>query len=265
MTLKKLVNIKQVGHYIFEVRKISKTANTRGIPAPESTLASRKEAETTLLLPKGKKRLKMDELKQFYPDIGKKHNELALKALTWLKYRITNKGMRGTTEVSLDRGYVADAVAICSLQYRFFRFYTKMSFPEARPFNVNYFACVFEAKSSRADFLSTFNLSEKHQNRHKPIGNLHWCVTPKKLIKPDELPDFWGLLEEKGGGLTEIKKPALNIIENSQLDIIAHNLLWAIQARRNYIHCCKCGVFIQSGYCSSECAKTNPHEGEKEA
>lgn len=190
----------------------------------------------------------LEQLKPYYPDIGKKHNALAIDALTWLSNKVTGKGMRGTTEASLDVGYVADVVVLCSLQYRFFEKYTGKGF-QAQPHRENYFACIFEAKASRSDFLSTFNDSPKHQNRHQPIGSLHWCVTPRKLIDPKELPDFWGLLEERGSGLSEIKQPILQIVTNQQFDKIAHNLLWAIQARRNHIHCVKCGAFIQQGYC----------------
>jgi hypothetical protein len=173
-------------------------------------------------------------------------------ALTWLNYKITSKGMRGTTEVSLCDGYVADAVALCGFQGEYFEKYT---LHKKEKFEFNYFACIFEAKVSRADFLSTFNKSPKHQNRQQPIGSLHWCVTPKGLIRPEELPDFWGLLEEYGCGLTEKRRPIFNILSEQQFDKIAHNLLWAIQAKRNYINCAKCGAFIREGYCSGKCAR----------
>lgn len=179
----------------------------------------------------------------------KKHNELTLAALTWLRNKVTGKGIRGTTEVSLDSGYVADAVVLCSLQYRFFTKYTGKGFPEALTHRENYFACIFEAKASRSDFLSTFNNSPKHQNRRQPIGSLHWCVTPKGLITPSELPDFWGLLEERGSGLSEIKQPILQTVTDQQFDKIAHSLLWTIQSRRNYMICKKCGRWVLEGYC----------------
>ena len=175
------------------------------------------------------------------------HTNLALASLTWLSNKITRKGMRGTTEVALDVGYVADAVALCSFQNRFFMAYTKDAgaFPQQ-----NYFACIFEAKASRSDFLNSFNDSPKHQNRHQPIGSLHWCVTPRGLVEAKELPDFWGLLEKKGIGLSELKKPVLQNISLERFDKIAHHVLWAIQARRNYLLCKRCGVFMQERYCN---------------
>jgi len=170
--------------------------------------------------------------------------------------------MRGTTEVTLDRGYVADAVAICSLQYRFWQQYRNnlSRVPTVRDYKqhqancikkemANYMAFIFEAKVSRADFLSTFNDSQKQKNRHKPIGNLHWCIAPKGIVHPNELPDFWGLLEPYGVGLTEKIRPLRIRINGSKLDRIAHSLLWPIQARRNYIYCQKCGKSIYEGYC----------------
>jgi hypothetical protein len=172
------------------------------------------------------------------------HDELKVMALTWLRNKVTGKGLRGTTEVQLADGYVADAVALCSLQNRFFQQYTACGCPVADRFDVNYFACIFEAKASRGDFLSTFNNSNKHQNRHKPVGNLHWCVTPSGLVKADELPEFWGLLESRGSGLREIKQPKLNVIAEPAFDAIAHKLLWAIQARRHYVICANCGAYL---------------------
>jgi len=178
-----------------------------------------------------------------------KHDELKLMALTWLNNKVTGKGLRGTTEVTLADGYVADAVALCSLQYRFFTQYTARGYPDAHPFKLNYFACIFEAKASRNDFLSTFNDSDKHQNRHKPVGNLHWCVTPRGLVDPGELPEFWGLLERSGSGLRERKRPVLNVLTESALDTIAHALLWGIQARRRYLACKQCGRYVAEAVC----------------
>ncbi len=198
---------------------------------------------------------------------GEKHNELALLGLTWLQNKATAKGMRGTTEVTLDQGYVADAVVLCRLQNCFFKRYCEHShltpitgygiLDKAKGKVVykwegevdNYFACIFEAKASRSDFLSTFNDGEKHKNRHKPIGNLHWCITPKGLVRPDELPDFWGLLEPYGAGLTEKKIPLINLLTNAEIDRIAHQLLWPLQASRGYTICQKCGKWVLKGYC----------------
>lgn len=192
-----------------------------------------------------------------------KHNDLSLMALTWLSNKVTGKGMRATTEVCLAEGYVADVVALCSLQYRFWKLYThNNTIPtisdyfqhrancKAREYeSVNYIACIFEAKASRNDFLSTFNEKTKHLNRHVPIGNLHWCVVNKGIVKAGELPDFWGLLEPSGSGLTERKKPLMQTKTMGELDKIAHALLWPIQSNRKYFICEICGRYANRGYC----------------
>lgn len=157
--------------------------------------------------------------------------------------------MRGATEVALYKGYVADAVALCSFQRRFFKAYLEHSILSEEEADVqNYFACVFEAKATRTDFCKTFRTNEIHK-RLDPIGSLHWCITPKRLVNHYELPNFWGLLEEYGAGLREVKKPQIKIISEARLDCIAHRLLWPLQARRNYINCQKCGKVISKGYC----------------
>lgn len=179
--------------------------------------------------------------------LGEKHKELAVLGLTWLGNKVTRKGMRGTTEVALAQGYVADAVAMCSLQRRFLKDYLWNSIlPDGEI--QNYFACVFEAKANRSDFCKTFRTSIIH-SRIDPIGSLHWCITPKRIVNHYELPSFWGLLEESGSGLREVKKPQIKIISGEQLDKIAHQLLWHLQARRNYICCKNCEKTIYEGYC----------------
>lgn len=194
-----------------------------------------------------------------------KHMKLTCLAGTWLANRVTRKGLRGTTEVAIDRGYVADFAALCSLQNRFFQAYCSYSHRSPRIYRLvvvdgtrryevagtveNYLACVFEAKASRADFLSTFGPGSKHAKRREPVGSLHWCVTPRGMIVADELPEFWGLLEERGAGLREVRKPKINVLTDARVDEIAHKLLWPLQARRQTTTCENCGKWIHKHYC----------------
>jgi len=189
-------------------------------------------------------------------------------ALTWLANKATARGIRGTTELALDRGYVADAVALCSLQDRFVRAYCEHSNLKQLVGNAhrnkesgkieytfagdvgNYLACIFEAKVTRSDFLATFGNGGRHKNRLTPVGALHWCVTPRGLVGPDEVPGFWGLLVPYGGGLSELKKPTIQILNEPDMDRIAHKLLWPLQACRGYIECKGCGRYTTAGYCS---------------
>jgi hypothetical protein len=174
------------------------------------------------------------------------HRQLAYAIPTWLSNRTTSRGIKGDVEVAIDDGYVADYFGLCSFQNRYYSDYCKFwdvpvvkeSVGMGDTFKhydlVNYFACVFEVKVSRYDFLKTFNNSARHANRHVPIGHLHWCVILKDIIKPDDLPSFWGLLEWTGQGLREKKKPVLCDVSNSTLDSLAHKLLWTIGTSKKY-------------------------------
>jgi hypothetical protein len=155
--------------------------------------------------------------------------------------------MRAATEVALGQGYVSDAVAICSLQGRFYANYCNGSASRT-----NYFACIFEAKVTRSDFLTTFGSQKSNRtNRHEPIGSLHWCVTPSKLVERQEVPYWWGLLEQcGGGGLREIKRPKLNTLAAADFDRIAHRLIWPLQAARNPFVCERCGRWLFSRFCN---------------
>jgi len=100
----------------------------------------------------------------------------------------------------------------------------------------HYFSCIFEAKASRGDFLSTFNDSKKHKNRKEPIANLHWCVAKKGVCEACELPDFWGLLLVSGVGLSEKRKPKICLKEKEHYDKFAHQLIWPMQKARNRVY-----------------------------
>lgn len=166
------------------------------------------------------------------------HINLQERALTWLDNRVTGAGMRAATEVCLAQGYVADSVALCSMQNRFFQEYCDFAKVRPRTYHPvhrerydgdinNYMACVFEVKVSMADFQSTFSANtKKHANRMEPIGSLHWVVAPKFTIKPEEVPDFWGLLISSHGGMRQVKPPLINQRTEAQMDKIAHNILW---------------------------------------
>ena len=161
---------------------------------------------------------------------GTLHDKLARKSLVWLHNRATAKGIAGATEVWLADRYVADAVALCSLQRQFFEKYVQ---PEARAdvlkqrSEANYFACVFEVKVSKQDFNKTFGAET---NRLTPVGSLHWVVAPRFMVK--KVPAFWGLLEARYRGLTEVIKPKFQPLTQRQLDRIAHCLIWPMTALR---------------------------------
>lgn len=58
-------------------------------------------------------------------------------------------------------------------------------------------SCLIECKTSRADFLA----DRKKWFRQDPtmgMGDWRFMLTPKGLIKPEELPENWGLLETTG-------------------------------------------------------------------
>jgi len=170
------------------------------------------------------------------------HNLLGIKALDWLRIRATHRGIRGTTEVGIIEGYVADGAALCSFQSRFYKRYCTISAlkPLLTTHNgdvINYFSCVFEVKVSIGDFRKTFK--DKTSGRHQAVANLHWCVFGMRrfqyLSLLDELPVFWGALIIAGRGLREIRPPRICLAPALSQDEFAHNLIWPLQASRVYL------------------------------
>ena len=159
------------------------------------------------------------------------HAELATRCLPWLQWRATGSGYRGACEVRSAPGYVADVVALCSFQNRFRQQYVSdADLPLVGGVGVlPEFACVFEVKVSRADFFATFGLGRAnghHANRLAPVGSLHWCVTPRAMVKVDDLADGWGLLEVRGPGLMERHPPRYSPCSRTARHAIAYALLW---------------------------------------
>jgi len=187
---------------------------------------------------------------------GKEHNDLIWLAANWISNRVTGRGMKGNSEISIAPKYVADYVCECSLQYTHYAKYCDNSGLDKghccsnifKGIN-NEFICVFEAKATRSDFLSTFNGSEKHKNRHKPVGSLHWCVLKKGIYSLDEVPEFWGVLEPYGSGLSEKRMPKLFEISEDKLLRVSHAIMWAIHKDRGYLPCVRCGQYTDELYC----------------
>lgn len=141
-------------------------------------------------------------------------------------------------------GYIADFVAIAGMNNSEHTRYTAHSGLVKKSMNSRHtydgwkriisgdidrwYVCVFEVKVSRTDFLNTFggNDSRHARARQEPVGTAHWVVAEKGVCKTKELPDFWGLLTPYGMGLTELKRPKLNILPDSKLHSMAFDMLW---------------------------------------
>lgn len=134
-------------------------------------------------------------------------------------------------EVPLANGYIADWVSLCGMQHRYERQYlSERQFERRNGILVSpEFACVFETKISRSDFMTTFGLNRIVQSgRSNPVGNLHWVVIPK-LQTPMPihlLPPQWGVLIEAGRGLRELIKPKFCHAHKDIIYGIAYHILW---------------------------------------
>lgn len=173
-----------------------------------------------------------------------RHIELQNMIRRWIDNRSFK--MCGLPEANVV-GYIADFVAIAGMNDEHHSRYTKNSglskMYMSPVFNKNnfghqdyqikgdidrWYACVFEVKVSRSDFLNTFgNKKTAHAKaRMEPVGTAHWVVAEKGICKPEELPDFWGLLVPYGAGLTELKMPKLQLLPEEQLHALAFDMLW---------------------------------------
>lgn len=66
---------------------------------------------------------------------------------------------------------------------------------------------MIEVKASRSDFLADSKKPHRHPARSNLcLGNYRYYASPKGLIKVEELPELWGLLEFDGSKLMLVKK-----------------------------------------------------------
>lgn len=160
------------------------------------------------------------------------HYNLTKRVRRWMRRRATGVGFDWATEVYLAEGYVADAVVISQLQHRFWLEVTRSNLQEFRALNRDRVVApeklviVFETKVSRGDFLCTFN-NANEGNRRVPIGNLHYLIIPTDLRCDDHLPEWWGIVEQSGNGLREVRPAKYCKIEESQLWHAAFRVLLA--------------------------------------
>lgn len=166
-----------------------------------------------------------------------KHKDLIIRALVWLGNISTQRGIRGCEEVTLGEGYVADAVAICGLQSKWDRNLFKTYYNKARVehgwIETDDFSFIVEAKSSYSDFRKTFFHDQHTGSRLKPRGNFHFVVVAKGVlpthlsnkIAGEEVPSFWGILEESRNGVRCIKLPEFIPQPIESLHEIAYRLL----------------------------------------
>ncbi len=80
--------------------------------------------------------------------------------------------------------------------------------PDVIGWMVNGTSWLIEVKTSRSDFL----VDRKKAFRKEPslgLGNFRWYATPPGLVKPEEMPLGWGLLEVHPKTIRILRKPSV--------------------------------------------------------
>lgn len=90
----------------------------------------------------------------------------------------------------------------------------------------------FEVKASRGDWLKELQNPKKADDLHGFV-DAWWVVTPKGLIKKNELPQGWGHLEQSGRGLSIKTRPKLpEVYEGIDRELFARFILKMVAAHR---------------------------------
>lgn len=70
---------------------------------------------------------------------------------------------------------------------------------------------VVECKTSRSDFLAD---AKKPHRRHGGMGVCRWYLVPTGMVKPEEVPEGWGLLYLEGKKVREVLDAPLQADRN---------------------------------------------------
>lgn len=71
-----------------------------------------------------------------------------------------------------------------------------------------YLTSIIEVKTSHADFLNDKKkLCRQDTYKDLQCGNLRWYLCPEGVIKPEELPENWGLLYWNGKKISHVVAP----------------------------------------------------------
>jgi len=70
-----------------------------------------------------------------------------------------------------------------------------------------YYTHVIEVKVSHADFLADRKKYWRNVEPEYQAGNIRWFLCPEGVIKPEELPDGWGLLYCDGKKISPVVAP----------------------------------------------------------
>lgn len=106
-------------------------------------------------------------------------------------------------------------------------------FPDALGFRKNT-SILVECKVSRNDFRQ----DQKKERRHvtKCLGTYRYYMTPAGLLKPEEVPEGWGLLVVRGRSVLELKRAPKH--EEPEVKVAEYAILYSLLRRaelRGYV------------------------------
>lgn len=93
-----------------------------------------------------------------------------------------------------------------------------------------YTTTVIEVKVSHADFVADKNKYWRNVEPEFQAGNNRWFLCPEGVIKPDELPQGWGLLYWNGNMIVPVVAPVTRM-QGCHADMM---ILYSILRRENF-------------------------------
>lgn len=142
------------------------------------------------------------------------HEDLVKRAVAWLRKASRIHGACGVA--------VPELVSVCSES------------PDAIGWRAGGFSVMVECKVSRSDFFA----DQKKGRQDRGVGSYRYYLCEPGIIRPEDLPPYWGLLYCRGSRITiEIEAP-VNQNRNLQGELaMMYSLLRRVEVRGN-LQCC---------------------------
>ena len=107
------------------------------------------------------------------------HDELITRGKKWLTYAHNGKLL----------GYYQGSMGLILTEFVCYA----NNIPDVIGFSSD-FSVLIECKVSHSDFLADLHKPHRNEMNRTQMGNYRYYLAPPEIIKPEEVPDTWGLL-----------------------------------------------------------------------
>lgn len=93
---------------------------------------------------------------------------------------------------------------------------------------------LIECKTNHSDFLADSKKYSRGSNNNRGLGCFRYYLCPSNIIKPEEVPEQWGLLYFNGRGIDTIKVARLREINHYDETVLLKSVIRRLMGSKKY-------------------------------